>query len=55
MVQVYGGELRFDRFNVQLLERRGIDRDAVVEYGKNLTSLDHEISIQSLFDSIYPY
>lgn len=55
LVQVYGGELRFDRFNVQLLERRGIDRDAVVEYGKNLTSLDHEISIQSLFDSIYPY
>lgn len=55
LVQAYGGELEFDRFDVRLHKRRGVDRDAVVEYGKNLTSLDHEISIQSLFDSIYPY
>lgn len=55
LVQAYGGELEFNRFGVRLLKRRGAVRDAVVEYGKNLTSLDHEISIQSLFDSIYPY
>lgn len=55
LVQTYGGELEFDRFHVKLLKRRGVDRDVVVAYGKNLESLDHEINMQPLFDSIYPY
>lgn len=34
---VYGGEWKFDRFTVQLLEKRGQDKGVTIRYGKNLT------------------
>lgn len=34
---IYGGEWRFDRFNVQLLTQRGEDKGVTIRYGKNLT------------------
>lgn len=51
----YGGELRFDRRSVQLLQSRGADRGFVIAYGKNLTGLTHEESIEGLYTGVLPY
>lgn len=55
MLDVYGGELEFDRWSVKLLRSRGQDRNVIISYGKNLTTLEQEIDIASMFTGIYPY
>ena len=51
----YGGELRFDRREVQLLQARGADRGFVIAYGKNLTELTHEESVEKLYTGVLPF
>lgn len=51
----YEGELKFDKFNVQLLKRRGKDRGAKVKYGHNMTDLSHESNDDLLYNGVFPY
>ena len=51
----YGGELKFDRRSVQLLSARGAERGFVIAYGKNLTELTHEESIEKFYTGVLPY
>ena len=51
----YGGEYRFDRYKVQLLARRGKDNGVTIRYGKNLTDLKQEESIENTITGVYPY
>ncbi len=56
MLDVYGGgDYEFDRWNIFLRARRGRDTEVVVEYGKNLTDLRQEESIDSLIHGVAPY
>lgn len=55
MIDIYHGELEFDRFNVKLHAARGEDRGIVVAYGKNITTLEQEISIADMVTALYPY
>lgn len=55
LLRRYGGELRFDTYNVELLERRGADRGFVMEYGKNLLDVKQERNLNNLYAGVLPY
>lgn len=55
ILDVYGGEYEFDRFNVRLYSKRGQNRGVSIRYGKNLTDLTQEENIQSVYTGVYPY
>ena len=55
IINVYGGELEYDRYTVRLYNERGIDRGASVRYGKNLTSLEQDENNANVYTGVYPY
>lgn len=55
LIDVYGGELRFDNYKVSLLTRLGSDNGVSVRYGKNLTDLSQELDSSEACNGILPY
>lgn len=55
ILDTYGGEYEFDRWNVNLLNRRGADRGVSIRYGKNLTSLVQDENCANCYTGVYPY
>lgn len=55
IINVYGGELEFDRYTVRLHNERGIDRGVSIRYGKNLTSLEQDENNANVYTGVYPY
>ena len=55
VLDVYGGEYQFDRYNVRLYNQRGMNRGVSIRYGKNLTSLEQDENISSVYTGVYPY
>lgn len=55
ILDVYGGEYEFDRFTVKLLNKRGSNNGVSIRYGKNLTSIEQDTNISSVYTGIYPY
>ena len=55
MLDVFGGEYRWDNLDVHLLAHRGADRGVVIRYGKNLTDLKQEESIDSMYTAVMPF
>ena len=56
LLDVYGtAEWHYDNFTCSLLLHRGADRGVQIRYGKNLTQLSQEISIENLVTAIVPY
>lgn len=55
LLDVYGGEYKFDKFQVSLLSARGHNNGISIRYGKNLTDLTQEENIQNVYTGIYPY
>lgn len=55
LLDIYGGEWKYDNFTCQLLSARGMDRGVTIRYGKNLTQLSQEISIENLATAILPF
>lgn len=55
ILDCYGGEWKFDRFNCYLYSARGQNRGVTIRYGKNLTSLTQEENCASVYTGIYPY
>lgn len=55
ILDVYGGEYEFDRFQVNLWNHRGMNRGVTIRYGKNLTSLDQEENCSNVYTGVYPY
>ena len=51
----FGGEFIFDRYNITLVERRGTNRDFVIRYSKNMTDLEQETSTELMYDGVCPY
>ncbi|MBP3817192.1 MAG: phage tail protein [Butyrivibrio sp.] len=52
----FGGEYKFDNFNVYLLANRGVITPTVsLRYGKNITDLNQEENIQNTITGIVPY
>lgn len=55
MLDIYGGEYRFDNYHIGLYAARGNDNGAMIAYGKNLLELEQEEEIANTYTSIYPY
>lgn len=59
IIDVFGGEWVFgynnDPTDIRLVSRRGSDNGVTIRYGKNLTSLEQEESIASVYTGVYPY
>lgn len=49
----FGGEYLFDNNQVRLLAKAGIERNVIIAYGKNLTDISQEESIENTFTSVY--
>lgn len=55
ILDIYGGEWEFDRFNIKLHDKRGRDRGFHIRYGKKLTDLRQEENCASVYTGVYPY
>ena len=55
LLDKFGGEWKYDNFTASLLNARGMDRGTTITYGKNLTELSQEISVDNLATAILPY
>lgn len=55
ILDVYGGEYEFDRYEVKLWNKRGADRGVSIRYGKNLTDLKQEENCSSVYTGVYPF
>lgn len=49
ILDVFGGEYHFDKFNVEIELHRGSDSGVTIEYGKNLTDFTQEDSIEDTY------
>ena len=50
-----GAELEFDRFTVKVHQNRGHDNGVTIRYGKNLTDLKQDESIESVYTATIAY
>lgn len=49
------GEYEFDNYDVYLYESRGRNNGVTIQYGKNLTDLEQEDTIEDTADGLLPY
>lgn len=55
LLDLYGGELEWDMYEVHLHSARGRNRGKIINYGKNITDIKQEESIDKVITGIYPY
>lgn len=55
ILDTYGGEYEWDKFNVILHLSRGIDRDFSIRYGVNMLDYNEELDIAGTYMSCVPY
>jgi len=55
LLDVYGGEYKFDNMNIYLLAARGADTGVKIAYGKNLTDIRQEENIEKMYTAVLPY
>ncbi len=55
IIDVFGGELEFDKFTVNLKNHRGQDTNVTIRYGKNLIDIKKEIDNSSVYNAVAPY
>ena len=55
ILDTYRGEYEFDNFTIKFSNRRGQDNGVTARYGKNITSIEQEESIESTITGICPY
>lgn len=53
-VNRWGGEIVRDNFTVKMLQARGMDRDVLVSYGKNIVGIEEDINLDGIITRIYP-
>lgn len=54
IVNLFGAELERDNFNINLLSRRGANKNVKLLFGKNITEIALTIDITSLYTKILP-
>lgn len=55
LLDLYGGEWKYDNYHASLKQARGADRSVSIRYGKNLVDLSQELNIENLCTGIIPY
>lgn len=54
LIEIYGGELYRDNYNIKLLKTIGQEKGILISYGKNLTGFEEEVDITSVITRIKP-
>lgn len=55
VLESYGGEVKYNKFDVEILSRRGLDRGVSIKYGKNLTDIESEDTSSGKYTGIFPF
>lgn len=55
LLDIYGGEWKYDNYTCSLLASRGTDRGVQIRYGKNLTQLSQELDMTNLVTGVCGY
>lgn len=55
VLDTFGGEYLFDRWEVNLLTHRGSNQGVSIRYGKNLTSFEQDENCADCCTGLYPY
>lgn len=55
LLNKWGGEFEWDNFSIIHHKGRGSNKGVIIEYGKNLTKLDHDSDISEIYTDIMPY
>ena len=55
VLDTFGGEYLFDKWNISLLESRGSNRGVTIRYGKNMTDLEQEENDTDFYTGVYPF
>lgn len=55
ILDTYGGEYEFDKFNVTLWNERGITRDFTIRYGVNLVDYNEDTDYSESYTAVIPY
>jgi len=52
---LYGGDVTFDRYNVNVLKNAGVDNGVVLEYGVDLVDLKQDQNISETTTGVFPF
>lgn len=55
LMNLWGGEFEWDNFKIIHHQGRGKDNGVTIEYGKNLTKLEHDTDISEIYTDLLPY
>lgn len=55
ILDIYGGEFEWDKYDVKIWQNRGSDKGITLRYGKNITDIEQEESIDGVYTGIVPY
>ena len=55
LLDLWGGEFEWDNFRIIQHASRGQDNGVIIEYGKNMTKLEHSSSIEDVYTHVLPY
>lgn len=55
LLDLYGGEYKYDRFSISLLSKRGTDNGFEIRYGENMTDFNQDENCSGVFTDVYPY
>lgn len=55
ILDVYGGEYKYDKYTVRLYHQRGVNRGVTIRYGKNLTDLKQDENCSEVYTGVYAY
>jgi phage minor structural protein len=55
LMNLWGGEFEWDNFKIKHHQGRGSNNGVVIEYGKNLTKLEHDNDISDIYTDLLPY
>jgi len=55
LVDVYGGEWWYERYDCYFCEERGSDRGVVIRYGKNLIDIEQETNLANMWTGVLAY
>ena len=55
MLDIWGGEYKWDNFDVYLYTNRGLNKNVVIEYGKNLTDLVADNDLSAVYSELLPF
>lgn len=54
MIQLYGGEIKRNNFNIELNYQIGEDNGVLIKYGKNLKGVTETVNMDSVITRLYP-